>query len=115
MKVMSIDNVYEEDGLVNLLGFLSGLNRQEVTDPLREILVAVLPEYDEATGRLDRLDCVTVQANDTGPISEGLKLLSDGKWEIVAELQEKRREALEKLDESVITVVKPELTKDVKS
>jgi hypothetical protein len=64
MDITSIDNVSEEDGLVLLQSFLIGLSterEQNPNDPLRHLLVAILPEYGE-DGRLLRLDCLTVPA-----------------------------------------------------
>lgn len=106
MKVMSIDNVYEEDGLTNLLGFLNGLNSQPLTQQ-RDVLVAILPEYDEATGRLDRLDCITVPAADLGPFSPELERLIGPAADFTWELKARRQETQRQLDNSTIIVVKP--------
>lgn len=105
MTIVSIDNM-EGDGLVNLTGFLESLNRQNATDPLRQHLVAIVPEFRTDNGRLDRLNCVTVDATDPGSLAHGLSALLDGGAQIIAFLKAQRRAALERANHA-ITVVRP--------
>lgn len=62
MKVTSIDNCYEDDGLVLVQQQIAKFN--EPAFP-REELVAIIPEYRE-DGRLDRLNFCTRRTN-SGP------------------------------------------------
>jgi hypothetical protein len=61
MNLTSIDNMYEDDGMANLVGFIGGVSLDPPGPEKRE-LVAVLFEY--RNGRLDRADCLTVRAGD---------------------------------------------------
>ncbi len=100
MDIVSIDNMYEDDGLANLIGFLGGLNA-EPAGPLKRVLVAILPEYDDA-GILQRLDCVTVPTCDPGSLLGGLGALMQGAAQITAERKREHDAAIAKLNASSV-------------
>src|SRR4051812_45756497 len=86
MDITSIDNCYEDDGLVNVQAFLMGLNQEALyqpNDPLRRVLVAIVPELRE-DGRLDRLNFLTCPAADPGMLTAAELSLLDAAAAIVA-------------------------------
>lgn len=97
MDITSIDNCYEEDGLINLQSALAGLNRENPLDPTRRVLVAILPEYS-STGRIDRLNVCTVSASDPGTLEPEEMALMAAAAGIIARLQRHRAEAIAKLE-----------------
>lgn len=108
MDITSIDNMYEEDGIVLLHTFLTGLNieqKQDPRDPLRRVLVAILPEYFE-DGRLNRVDVLTCPATDPGLLDDAEIALMDAAAAIVAKRQAQHAAAIQKLEATKITVVK---------
>lgn len=114
MDITSIDNMYEEDGVVLLHNFLTGLNIEQQANPndrLRRQLVAILPEYD-ADGRLQRLDCITVPACDPGALSGGLAKVVEGAAEIVAGRKAAHDAAVKKLEDEPLTVTFGTTTKE---
>lgn len=90
MKVISIDNCYEEDGIANLFSALSALNNQP-NGPMRDQLVAILPEYRD--GRLDRLNVLTVPAEDPGLLTGNQMDLMTAAAEEVSRIQARRAAA----------------------
>ncbi len=102
MDITSIDNMYEDDGIANLAGFVGGLNAEEA-GPLKRVLIAILPEYDDA-GVLQRLDCVTVPSCDPGSLSGGLDELMEAAAQITATRKREHDAAIAKLDASSIVV-----------
>lgn len=107
MQVTSIDNMDEDDGIVNLQSFLMGLNAEPV-GPLKRRLVAIVPELRD-DGRLDRLDCVTCDWEDPGPIREDdpLTVLLLSVADVVEQQQRHRAEALAKLDAAPPITIEP--------
>lgn len=97
MDITSIDNCYEDDGLVNLTGALNALNHQLEAEPRRQ-LVAILPEFRE-DGRLDRLNVCTVPAEDPGALSDDEMALLSAAAGIVAKLQRDRAAAMAQIAE----------------
>lgn len=86
MDLTSIDNCYEDDGLLLAQNFLAGLNIEAIqspNDPLRRVLVAVIPEL-RADGRLDRLNFLTCPAEDPGALTEAELTLMTAAAAIVA-------------------------------
>lgn len=107
MDITSIDNMYEDDGIANLQGFVAGLNAEQKADPndpMRRQLVAILPEYDDA-GVLQRLDILTVPTCDPGLLSDAEIALMDAAAVITAKRKADHDAAIRKLDETKITVV----------
>ena len=108
MDINSIDNVSEADGLVLLQSFLMQLtlaHEQTPNDPTRRVLIAILPEYGE-DGRLLRLDCLTVPAEDPGALTEDDMALMTAADAIVKAEQKRRDEAYARLDaEPPISIV----------
>jgi hypothetical protein len=96
MDITSIDNMYEDDGIALLAGFIGGLNA-EPAGPTKRVLIAILPEYDDA-GVLQRLDCVTVPTADPGSLSGGLGTLLEGAAQITAERKREHAAAEARLD-----------------
>lgn len=115
MHITSIDNCYEEDGLVQLQSTLMALNVQSSDDPIRPMIVAILPEYSDdwpRDPRLLRLNVVTVPAEDPGDVSGGLGVLMEAAAQIVGDLQKRRAEAYAKLNaEPPIQVIHVKETK----
>jgi hypothetical protein len=104
MKVTSIDNCYEDDGLVMAQQQIAMFNQPR--EP-REVLIAIVPEYRE-DGRLDRLNFCT-QRVDGGPRQNPTALDHDLHRvcaAIVAQRQADHDAAVKALDDSPITVVK---------
>lgn len=107
MDITSIDNVSEEDGLVLLQSFLIGLSTERdrtPNDPLRRIIVAILPEYGE-DGRLLRLDCLTVPAEDPGALNADMADLMTAADAIVKSEQAKRAAAYARLEAKPLPTV----------
>ena len=107
MDITSIDNMYEDDGLANLLGFVGGLNAEQKADPhdpLRRQLVAILPEYDDA-GVLQRLDCLTVPASDPGLLTDAEIALMDAAAAITAKRRAAHDAAIKKLNDAPSSIV----------
>lgn len=62
MNITSIDNCYEDDGLVAAQALLASLNRPLPDGTPSDVLVAIIPEYrteGPLAGKLDRLNFVT--------------------------------------------------------
>ena len=89
MRIESIDNCYEDDGLVLVQQALTRLHAAP-DGPDRPRLVAILPEYGVG-GRLDRLNVCTVPAEDPEALSEAQAGLMTAADRVVAELQAARR------------------------
>lgn len=106
MDITSIDNMYEEDGIVLLHNFLIGLNAEQQADPhdpLRRQLIAILPEYDDA-GVLQRLDVLTCPATDPGLLDDAEIALMDAAAAIVAKRAAAHAAAIKELEAHPIRV-----------
>lgn len=104
MDITSIDNMYEEDGIVLLRNFLTMLNDEQKTspfDPLRRQIVAILPEYFD-DGRLNRLDILTCPVEDPGLLTDDEIALMDAAFAIVAKRKEEYKKAIEKLEAPIL-------------
>lgn len=100
MKITSIDNVYEDDGLTNLYTFLSMLNKQKPDDLSNDVLIAILPEYNN--GRLDRLDCITMVAGGEATCTPDEGDLQGLAWRMANDARNARADAMAKLEAPIV-------------
>ena len=101
MKITSIDNCYEDDGLANVYASLGSLVLFDRGGP-KTFIIAILPEYDE-TGRLNRLNICTgdsVCPNDQTPPAD--RALMEAIPPIISDLQSARAAAYAKESEPTV-------------
>lgn len=110
MNITSIDNCYEDDGIVEAQMLLASFNRPNLDGTPRDLLVAIIPEYrtdGPLAGKLDRLNFVTrpPDGHDQA-VDKRYEQLAVVAAAIVADRRAAHDAALAKLDAETITVIK---------
>jgi hypothetical protein len=101
IQVISIDNMYEDDGREQAAGVLALLEGDADTR-----LLAAIPEYDGPGGRLNRLDILTVPAHEAYTATDAEHKLLEAIEAIKAERRAAHAAAIEALERKpAITVV----------